>query len=412
MIKLKKGIPLFDQHDKNGMWGGKFGGIFCGESLIEPINEISKAFEKFRYDKKFLKEKDDYFNNYIGAPTRFIKLQNLTRHLGGAQIWAKVVSDAKGGSHKIYHAVVHCLLAKKMGKKAVICETGAGSFGKALSMVAKHMGLKCRVFMGKVDIDRQHKNYLAIKKNGAEVIPVYTGNQTLVDAVSACFRAWISESKTSYLAIGSTVGSTPFVKIVGWSVSQVSKELKIQLKNVFGKIPPKLKLINCVGGGSSCFSLFSEFIDYNPKQVELIGVEAGGPKNSKLHAAPLSNNSKLGVLHGSLQYVVQDKDGQISDTESVSSGLDYPGVSPLHCFLKYTKRARYTSASDEEALEAYKIVSTLENISPSLEPSHGFSEAIKIAPKLDESTIIVVGSCGDSQKDKSIIEKKLGKYIR
>jgi tryptophan synthase beta subunit len=214
------------------------------------------------------------------------------------------------------------------------------------------------------------------------------------------------------MCVGSTVGPNIFIKICAFSTAQISRELKVQMTDVFGKIPQKVKLINCVGGGSSAMGFWNEFMSYNSNQVEFIGVEAGGPKNSKLHAAPLTNNSKIGILHGAKQYVVQNKEGQISETESISAGLDYPGISPLHCFLKDTKRARYTSATDEEALYAYQLVTKLEDISPSLEPSHAFAEAIKIAPRLSPSTIIVVNSCGDSLKDKFIIKKRLGSYIR
>tara|TARA_B110000196_G_C20969153_1_gene577792 strand:- start:226 stop:906 length:681 start_codon:yes stop_codon:yes gene_type:complete len=225
-------------------------------------------------------------------------------------------------------------------------------------------------------------------------------------------RYWVSNCDSTHNCIGSTVGPNIFVKICAWSTAQISRELKIQMGNVFGKIPQKVKLINCVGGGSSAMGFWNEFMNYNSKQVEFIGVEAGGPKNSKLHAAPLTNNSKVGILHGAKQYVMQNKDGQISATESISAGLDYPGISPLHCFLKDAKRARYTSATDEEALQAYQLVTKLEDISPSLEPSHAFAEAIKIAPRLNVETIIVVNSCGDSLKDKFIIKKRLGSYIR
>jgi len=222
-------------------------------------------------------------------------------------------------------------------------------------------------------------------------------------------RYWVSNCDTTHMCVGSTVGPNIFIKICAYSTAQISRELIGQVKEEFGKIPKKMKLINCVGGGSSAMGFWNEFID---SDAELIGVEAGGPKNSKLHAAPLTNGSKIGILHGAAQYVIQDEDGQIGTTESISAGLDYPGISPLHCFLKDTKRARYTSASDEDALKAYKLVSKLENISPSLEPSHAFAEAIKIAPKLKSSNIIIVNSCGDSQKDKDIIKKRLGTYIR
>ena len=213
------------------------------------------------------------------------------------------------------------------------------------------------------------------------------------------------------MCVGSTVGPNIFVKICGWSTSQISRELLVQIKEEFGGIPKKLKLINCVGGGSSAYGFWSKFIDYNKNQVELIGVEAGGPQKSKLHAAPLSKNSKIGVLHGAAAYCVQNSDGQINETESISSGLDYPSVSPIHCLLKDTGRARYTYATDEESLDAFKLITELEEISPSLEPAHAFAEAIKIAPKLDDSNVIVVNSCGDSLKDRDIIKKHLGTYL-
>ena len=406
MIKLKKKIPLIDQHDKDGFWGGKFGGNFIPETLKKPVEDLENTFLKLRKNKKFVNTRDFYFKNWVGAPTPFIYLNNLTDHLGGAQIWAKVVSEANGGAHKIYNATVHCLIAKKSGKKFIIGDTGAGYAGKMLSMAAKKFGLKCKIFMGAKDIKRQKPNCDAMRKNGAEIIPVYTGSQTLVDAVSECMRYWVSNCDTTHMAVGSTVGPNIFVKICGWSTSQISRELKKQIKDEFGRIPKKLKLLNCVGGGSSAYGFWSEFMDDN---VEFIGIEAGGPSKSKLHAAPLSRGAKIGVLHGAAQYVCQNNDGQINETESISAGLDYPGVSPMHCFLKETKRAKYTYATDEEALSAYKLVTKLEKLNPSLEPSHAFAEAIKIAPKLKKDTIIVVNSCGDAKKDRDILKKRLGK---
>jgi len=408
MLKLKKGVLLIDQHDKNYMYGGKFGGNFIPETLKKPIEDLTNLFGRLRYDKNFIKERDYYFKNYVGAPTPFIKLENLTKHLGGAQVYAKVVSEANGGAHKIYNAVVHALICKRAGKKYIVGDTGAGYAGKMLSMAAKKFGLKCKIFMGAKDIKRQKPNCDAMRKNGAEIVPVYSGSQTLVDAVSECMRYWVSNCDTTHMAVGSTVGPNIFIKICAWSTAQISRELIVQLKEEFGGVPKKLKLINCVGGGSSAAGFWNEFIDYKKSQVELVGVEAGGPKNSKLHAAPLTFGSKIGILHGAAQYVIQDKDGQIGETSSISAGLDYPGISPLHCFLKDAKRARYTSASDEEALQAYKLVSKLEDLSPSLEPSHAFAEAIKVAPKLSKDTIICVNSCGDAKKDRAIITKRLG----
>ena len=408
-MKIKKGIPLIDQHNINGFWGNKFGGNFIPETLKKPVNDLEKLFSKLRKDKNFIKKRDYYFKNYVGAPTPFIKLENLTNHIGGSQIWAKVVSEANGGAHKIYNATVHALICKKAGKKYIIGDTGAGYAGKMLSMAAKKFGLKCKIFMGAKDIKRQKPNCDAMRKNGAEIVPVYTGSQTLVDAVSECMRYWVSNCDTTHMCVGSTVGPNIFVKICGWSTAQISRELKFQIIKEFGSMPKKLKLYNCVGGGSSSYGFWSEFIDYDKNQVELIGVEAGGPKKSKRHAAPLTFGSKIGVLHGAMQYVNQDKMGQIEETESISAGLDYPGVSPLHCFLKDTKRARYTAASDEQALEAYKLVTKFENLRPSLEPSHAFAVAIKEAKKFKKDTIIIVDSCGHALKDRKILKAKLGK---
>jgi tryptophan synthase/tryptophan synthase beta chain len=410
-MKIRKGIPIIDQHDKNYMYGGKFGGNFIPETLKKPVEDLTVLFEKLRKNKEFLKKRDYYFKNYVGAPTPFIKLHNLTNHLGGAQIWAKVVAEANGGAHKIYNATVHALICKKAGKKYIVGDTGAGYAGKMLSMAAKKFGLKCKIFMGAKDIERQKPNCDAMKKNGAEIVPVHTGSKTLVDAVSECMRYWVSNCDTTHMCVGSTVGPNIFIKICAWSTAQISRELIVQINQEFGKVPKKMKLINCVGGGSSALGFWNSFMDYDKSQVELIGVEAGGPKNSKLHAAPLSTNAKVGILHGAAQYVIQDKEGQISNTSSISAGLDYPGISPVHCFLKDAKRARYVSATDEEALDAHKLVTRFEKISPSLEPSHAFAEAIKIAPKLSKDTVIIVNSCGDAKKDRDILKKRLGKKI-
>ncbi|MEK9959927.1 MAG: pyridoxal-phosphate dependent enzyme, partial [Pelagibacteraceae bacterium] len=279
-MKIKKGIPIIDQHDKNYMYGGKFGGNYIPETLKKPVEDLTILFEKLRKDKSFIKKRDYYFKNYVGAPTPFIKLENLTKHLGGAQIYAKVVAEANGGAHKIYNATVHALICKKAGKKYIVGDTGAGYAGKMLSMAAKKFGLKCKIFMGAKDIKRQKPNCDAMRKNGAEIVPVYTGSQTLVDAVSECMRYWVSNCDTTHMCVGSTVGPNIFIKICAWSTAQISRELIVQIKDEFKTVPKKLKLINCVGGGSSALGFWNSFMDYNKNQVELIGVEAGGPKNS------------------------------------------------------------------------------------------------------------------------------------
>ena len=411
MMKIKKGIPLIDQHDKNGFWGGKFGGNFIPETLKKPVEDLTVLFEKLRRDKKFIKERDYYYTNWVyKGPTPFIKLENLTKYLGGAQVWAKVVSEARGGAHKIYGAITAAMLCKAMGKKFLVTDTGAGYNGKMFSIAGKHFGLKVKVFMGIKDILRQKPNCDAMRANGAEIVPVYTGSQTLVDAVSEVMRYWVSNNETTHLGVGSTVGANIFVKICGWSTAQISRELKKQILDEFGEFPKKVKLLNCVGGGSSAYGLWSEFMDFNKKQFEFVGIEAKGPKHSKLHAAPLSMGAKLGILHGAAAYVCQDSDGQINETESISAGLDYPGVSPLHCVLKSSGRARYVARTDEDALEAYKTIRKYESLNPSLEPAHAFAEAISLAPKLSKDTMIIVNSCGDALKDKDILKQRLGKY--
>ena len=410
-MKIKKGIPLIDQHDKSGFWDGKFGGSYIPETLKKPVEDLTNLFEKLRKDKKFIQERDYYYTNWVHkGPTPFIKLENLTNYLGGAQVWAKVVSEARGGAHKIYGAITAAMLCKAMGKKFLVTDTGAGYNGKMFSIAGKHFGLKVKVFMGIKDILRQKPNCDAMRANGAEIVPVYTGSQTLVDAVSEVMRYWVSNNDTTHLGVGSTVGANIFVKICGWSTAQISRELKKQILDEFGEFPKTVKLLNCVGGGSSAYGLWSEFMDFNKKQFEFVGIEAKGPKHSKLHAAPLSMGAKLGILHGAAAYVCQDSDGQINETESISAGLDYPGVSPLHCVLKSSGRARYVARTDEDALEAYKTIRKYESLNPSLEPAHAFAEAISLAPKLSKDTIIIVNSCGDALKDKDILKQRLGKY--
>jgi len=410
-MKIKKGIPLIDQHDEGGFWGGKFGGSYIPETLKKPVEDLTNLFEKLRKDKKFIQERDYYYTNWVHkGPTPFIKLENLSEVLGGAQIWAKVVSDARGGAHKIYGAITSAMLCKRMGKKYLVTDTGAGYNGKMFSIAAKHFRLNLKVFMGYKDTLRQKPNCDAMRANGAEIIPVYTGSQTLVDAVSEVMRYWVSNNDTTHLGVGSTVGANIFVKICGWSTAQISRELKKQILDEFGEFPKRVKLLNCVGGGSSAYGLWSEFMDFNKKQFEFVGIEAKGPKHSKLHAAPLSMGAKLGILHGAAAYVCQDSDGQINETESISAGLDYPGVSPLHCVLKSSGRARYVARTDEDALEAYKTIRKYESLNPSLEPAHAFAEAISLAPKLSKDTVIIVNSCGDALKDKDILKQRLGKY--
>ena len=394
--------------DQNGRFG-IFGGRFVAETLMPLILDLEKSYQQAKKDDSFQSELAYLNKYYTGRPSPLYFAKRLTDYLKTAKIYFKRDELNHTGSHKINNCLGQILLAKRMGKTRIIAETGAGQHGVAVATVSARFGLPCVIYMGAKDIERQRPNVEAIRKNGASIVPVTSGSQTLVDAVSECMRYWVANNDTTNLCVGSTVGPNIFVKICAWSTAQISRELIKQVKEEFGKIPKKMKLLNCVGGGSSAMGFWNEFMDTD---AEFVGIEAGGPKNSKLHAAPLTNGSKIGILHGAAQYVIQDQEGQIGSTQSISAGLDYPGISPLHCFLKDSKRAKYTSASDEEALKAYKLVSKLENISPSLEPSHAFAEAIKLAPKLKSSDVIIVNSCGDSLKDKDIIKQKLGSYIR
>ena len=335
--------------------------------------------------------------------TPLFKLENLTDHLGGAQIWCKDVSAIHGDAHKAYHATVNALICKAAGKKYIVGDTGAGMFGKNLAMAARELKLKCKIFMGTKDIKRQAPNVKFMREAGAEIIPVSSGSATLVDAVSECMRYYVSNCDTTHLAVGSAIGANVFLKICAYSTAQISRELKKQLLEEFGEIP-KMKLVNVIGGGSSAAGFWSEFIHYPKKHIELIGVEAK-------YCAPLTTNAKLAILHGAAQYCLTDKNGQIKETHSISAGLDYPGVSPLHCFLKDTGRARYCSASDEQALAAFKLVTQLEpSVKPSLEPSHCLHEVIRLAPKLNEDEIIIYNNCGHAYKDRKIIQEKIGYY--
>ena len=402
MLKIKKNIPLIDQHNERGFYLNKFGGNFVAETAIKPIEDLSNLFEKLRKNKKFLRKRDQYFKYYLGGETPFFKLENLTKHLGGAQIWCKDVSAINGDAHKAYHATVNALICKESGKKSLAGDTGAGMFGKNLAMAAKEMKIKCKIFMGTKDISRQALNVKFMKKAGAEVVPVDTGSRTLVDAVSECMRFYVSNCQTTHLAVGSAIGANVFLKICAWSTSQISRELKSQIIKEFGKIP-KLHLLNVIGGGSSAIGFWNEFINYSKNHVKLTGVEAK-------YAAPLTTNAKIAILHGAAQYCLQDKNGQIADTHSISAGLDYPGVSPLHCMLKDTKRAKYTSCSDEGALNALKLIWKYENLRPSLEPAHAWAECIRIAPKLKKDEVIIVNNCGIGSKDEKIIKNKIGYY--
>jgi len=403
MNKIKKDIAFIDQHDELGMWG-KHGGTFCGESLKKPIEELTKAFEKLRNDRGFLDELEYYRKNYIGRPTPFLELPALTKHFGGAKILVKHEAQAYSGSHKINNAIVHAMIAKAMGKKEIVGDTGAGYAGSALAIAASFFQLKAKVFMGRHDMERQKIQVFRMRSLGCEVVPCDQGSKTLVEAVSSCIRYFTANSDRVHMCVGSCVSSTIWVKICAWAQSIIGEEMEEQMINMLGKVPDKLNIVCAIGGGSSSYGAFNNFIPMD--HVTLTGVEAGGPQGKNKGADSLSRGS-IGVLHGSKSYLLQDKNSMVSNTTSISAGLDYPSNSPLHSHLKDLNRLQVMSVSDEEVLESFKLVSRLTGLQPSLEPCHSFAAIAKLAPKSDPDSYIATNCCGNALKDMSILAERL-----
>jgi tryptophan synthase beta chain len=386
---------------------GKFGGRFVPEILMEAITELEKTYEKVKKDPAFKKELDYYLAEFVGRPTPLYYAKNLTKTLGGAKIYLKREDLAHGGAHKINNTIGQTLLAKRMGKTRIIAETGAGQHGVATAIACAALGLKAEVYMGTEDCERQRLNVFRMKLLGAKVHPVDSGSKTLKDSINEAFRDWVTNIETTYYLIGSVVGPHPYPLIVRDFQSVIGKELKAQIKQEEGKLPDAL--VACVGGGSNAIGTFYPFEDH--KQVALHGVEAAGAgiKTGK-HAASIGAGSE-GVFHGMLTYVLQDKNGQIASTHSVSAGLDYPGVGPEHSFLKISKRAQYASITDKEAVDAFLTLSKQEGILPALESSHAIAYAMKLAPKMKKTQTIVVTLSGRGDKDVETIAKFIGEKI-
>lgn len=380
---------------------GKFGGRFVPETLIPALEELEKAYMKFRKDSKFKHELDYYLREYAGRPTPLYFASNLTRALGGAKIFLKREDLLHGGAHKINNTLGQALLAKKMGKERIIAETGAGQHGVATAMACAALGLKCEVYMGSKDVERQKLNVFRMKLLGAKVHPVDAGSQTLKDAINEALRDWITNVRTTYYLLGSVVGPHPYPMMVRDFQSVIGKEIRQQCKKL-GKIPKAV--IACVGGGSNAMGTFYEFLD---SKVTLYGVEAGGEGlSTEKHSATLSAGTE-GVLHGMLTYLLQDADGQILDTHSIAAGLDYPGVGPEHSFLKSIKRVKYTNVSDSDAIDAFMALSKYEGIVPALEPAHAVAYAMKIAKNYGKNDSIVVTLSGRGDKDVEVVERYL-----
>ena len=386
---------------------GKFGGRFVPEVLMTAVAELEEAYEKAKGDSNFKKELNLRLREYAGRPTQLYFAENLTRKCNGAKIYLKREDLAHGGAHKINNTLGQALLARRMGKKRVIAETGAGQHGVATAMACAALGLNAEIYMGIDDMERQKLNVFRMKLLNAEVHPVKTGSKTLKDAINEAFRDWVTNLQTTYYLIGSVVGPHPYPAMVRDFQSVIGREIKRQFKRREGRLPEAL--VACVGGGSNAAGTFYPFED--DLFVRLYGVEAAGQglKSGK-HAASLGAGSE-GVFHGMLTYVLQNSEGQIQNTHSISAGLDYPGVGPELSFLKLSRRAIYDSATDKEAVEAFLTLSREEGIIPALESSHAVAYAMKLAPKMGKNEAIVVTLSGRGDKDVETVADCLGVKI-
>ena len=372
---------------------GEFGGQYVPQELKEKLKEIENEFKKAIKDKKFIKEYKYYLKQYVGRPSPLYYAEKLTEYIGGAKIYLKREDLNHTGAHKINNALGQALLAKRMKKNHIIAETGAGQHGVATATVCSLLDLKCTIFMGSVDIERQHVNVEKMKLLGANVVSVTRGNKTLKDAVDEAFD-YLLQHKDSFYLIGSAVGPSPYPEMVKYFQKVIGEEAKKQIIKQELKLPKAI--IACVGGGSNSIGLFNSFIK---EKVDIYGVEGAGLGiKSNKHASAIANN-KIGIIHGMKTYIMQDKKGNIKDAYSISAGLDYPGIGPEHAYLNKIKRVNYDSITDKGAIKAFKLLTKLEGIIPALESSHALAYAIKIAKKYKISDCIIVNLSGRGDKD-------------
>ena len=386
--------------DKNGHFD-IFGGRYAAETLMPALLELEKAYDKAKKDKSFAKEFDWYRREYAGRPTPLYLAKRMTQALGGAKIYLKREDLNHTGSHKINNTLGQALLARRMGKKKVIAETGAGQHGVATATVAALFGMECKIFMGEEDIRRQEPNVFRMKILGAEVVPVNSGTATLKDAMNEAMRYWVGSVRDTFYIIGTTAGPHPYPMMVRNFQSVIGLEIKKQMHKMEGRNPDVL--VACVGGGSNAMGTFYSF--RNEKKVAMFGVEASGyGMNTSKHSASISGG-KVGVLHGNKTYLLQDEHGQVRDAYSIAAGLDYPGVGPEHAYFAATGRATYVTVTDDEAVEAFSFLSRQEGIIPALESAHAIAYAMKIAPQMKKNKILVICLSGRGDKDaQTIIE--------
>ena len=393
----------YDLPDSRGHFG-PYGGQFVAETLMEPLRQLSEAYERLKNDPAFVAELDQDLKHYVGRPSPLYHAERLTKKWGGAQVWLKREDLNHTGAHKINNTVGQALLAKHLGKTRIIAETGAGQHGVASATIAARLGLKCVVYMGIEDVQRQSPNVFRMKLLGAEVVPVHSGTRTLKDALNEALRDWVTNVDDTFYVIGTVAGPHPYPMLVRDFQCVIGREVIEQSKEQMGRLPDVL--LACVGGGSNAIGLFYPFIEH--QAVQMIGIEAGGKGVSTGdHAAPLSAG-KPGVLHGNRTYVMADDNGQILPTHSISAGLDYPGVGPEHSFLKDSGRVQYTAINDDEALAAFHELTRVEGIIPALESAHALAYARQLAPKLGKDQNIVVNLSGRGDKDIFTIAKLEG----
>jgi tryptophan synthase beta chain len=390
--------------DERGRFG-EFGGQYVPETLMTAVNEMSEAYAVAREDPAFAAEMALMLRDFAGRPTPLYLAENLTRVLDGARVYLKREDLTHTGAHKINNAVGQGLLARRLGKRRIIAETGAGQHGVATATICARLGIECVVYMGEVDMERQAPNVFRMRLLGAEVRPVTSGSRTLKDAINEAMRDWVTNVATTHYLIGSVMGPHPYPMMVRNFQAVIGREAKAQMLEREGRLPDYA--IACVGGGSNAIGLFHEFLD--EPAVRLIGVEAAGHGlSSGRHAATLSGG-RPGVLHGSYSYLLQDAAGQIQEAHSISAGLDYPGVGPEHSYLKTSERARYESITDTEALEAFQQLCVIEGIIPALESSHAVAYAIKLAPQLRRDDIVLINLSGRGDKDLETVAKALAR---
>ena len=381
--------------DENGRFG-EFGGRFVSETLMPLILELQAEYDKAKTDETFWTEMDDLWEHYVGRPSPLYLACRLTEELGGAKIYMKRDELNHTGAHKINNVLGQIILARRMGKKRIIAETGAGQHGVATATVCAKFGLKCVVYMGAHDVERQAPNVFRMRLLGAEIIPVTSGRGTLKDAMNDALRDWVTNVRDTFYCIGTVAGPHPYPAMVRDFQSIIGKEVRTQMEKAEGRLPDTL--IAAIGGGSNAMGLFYPFLD--DKEVNIIGVEAGGKGvNAKMEHCASLTGGRPGVLHGNRTYLLQDDDGQILEGFSISAGLDYPGIGPEHAWLHDIGRAKYVSITDVEALAAFQKCCELEGIIPALEPSHALAHVIKIAPTLPKDHLLVMNMCGRGDKD-------------